>query len=197
MQVKGSQKAQGAGNVQEVQNKQVAPRELSKLLTPEEQKMVGDLIKKELAAAQVQGSGFEKPGTKPEGGTIVAKYLVPSPEIVARYVVPGPWTNNFDAHVSLINKTTKDHKVSISEARVLRKMFNNDIAEAKRNGKDIGTKVADYLDKALKGCTMGKTANTLIFGEGGPAHRKNPPVYYILPPPGGGRQIYYIIPPPR
>jgi len=124
----------------------------------------------------------KKSAKKGDTAPIAAKYVVVRPDIVAKYMVVPPW-GGIDAHQSIINKVTKDGKVTKTEALLIRKLFNRDIKEASRDGQDIRADVRAFLTKALKGMKMDKTAKALIFGKGGPA--AEPPVVakYVVPAP--------------
>lgn len=176
---------------------QRAPVDLNKTLTKDEIKEITGL----LATARATNQAKEATGQAP----IVARYLVVPGPIVPMYVVPSPFPNIGDAMQALINRVTtrkpheKEAKVTINEARMVRKLFNFAVADAKKRGKDISQEVANYLQQALGDIKMTPKAHSLIFGKGGPGDAD--PIYYILPPPpngGGGTDgppIYYILPP--
>ncbi|MHB8874207.1 MAG: hypothetical protein ACYC8T_11015, partial [Myxococcaceae bacterium] len=120
---------------------------------------------------------------RPPGGGIVAKYMVVPPGIVPMYIAPAPWAG-VDAHQAVINRVSADGKVSKKEAVLVRKLFNRDITEARKEGKDISGKVASFLHKVLDRLQLDKTAKNLIFGAGGPGYTRPviTPKYMIVRP---------------
>jgi hypothetical protein len=135
-----------------------APRDPGALSSSEQ-----DAILKLVNQEKKKPAGGGKPG-----GPIVARYLVVRPEIVARYLVVQPW-QGIDAHQAVVNKVVKDGKLTKSEAAILRKMFNHDIATEKKHGNDISDKVRMFLGAMLANVKMDAAAKKLIFGKGGPA----------------------------
>jgi len=97
-------------------------------------------------------------------------------------VVP-PWAG-LNAHQAVINKVIKDGKLVKTEAQLVRKLFNRDIAEAKKDGKDISAKVASYLHKTLDKLSGDKATKDLIFGLGGPGYTRPTPIakYMVVRP---------------
>ncbi len=123
------------------------------------------------------------PGPGGGGGPIVAKYMVVPPDVVAKYMVVPPWAG-IDAHQAVINKVTSNGKVSHTEAQLVRKLFNRDIAEAWKDGRDIRPQVQAYLHNALDGLKMDKTSKNLIFGVGGPGYKAPFVAKYMVVRPG-------------
>ncbi|MBI3182351.1 MAG: hypothetical protein HYZ28_09430 [Myxococcales bacterium] len=121
------------------------------------------------------------------GGGIVARYIAPGPGIVPKYMVVPPW-GGIDAHLALINRVTRDGKVTTKEATLIRKLFNRDIMEAAKEGRDIRPQVARYLHRVLDNVKMDKGAQHLIFGKGGPGCTPKPspgpivPMYMVVRP---------------
>ncbi|MBI5546273.1 MAG: hypothetical protein HY901_20480 [Deltaproteobacteria bacterium] len=122
---------------------------------------------------------IEEPSTPP----IAPKYMVVPGPIVARYMVVPPWAG-VDAHQAVINKATKNGIVSVKEATSLAKLFNRDITEAKKEGSDIRTDVAEFLHQALRSVKMSAKAKDIVFGKNGPGHlaQGHDGPIYILPP---------------
>ncbi len=117
----------------------------------------------------------------PGGGGIVARYIVVPPVIVPMYMVVPPW-GGIDAHQAVINKVTADGKMSKREAVIIRRLFNRDIQEAAKDGKDIRSKVGSYLHRVLDSLKADKAARALVFGPGGPGFAKptGPIAMYIV-----------------
>lgn len=190
-------KVEGGVTTQQVNTPAVqverAPMDLAKTLSKDEIAEITKLLQANQASNQARGIAGQPP--------IVARYMVVPPIIVPPDNSLFP--NIGEALQTLINKVTtqkpgeKEPKVSVAEARLVRKMFNFAVADAKQHGKDIGTEVVNFLQQSLATVRMSDKAQGLIFGKGGPG--ENSPIYYILPPPtdGGGTQppIYYILPP--
>jgi hypothetical protein len=105
------------------------------------------------------------------GGGIVAKYMVVPPDVVAKYMVVPPWAG-VDAHQAVLNKVTADGKLTKTEANLLCKLFNRDIAEARKEGRDITAKVTAFLHKNLDKLSGDKATKDIIFGAGGPGYRQ-------------------------
>lgn len=173
-----------------------ATTDASQLFGADEQRQILALVQAEKGAQDAQpramrstAASTQTPGVPDM--PIVARYMIVPPDIVARYMVVPPWVS-LDAHTAIINEATSKGVVNVELARLIRKVFNRDVMEARKEGRDISQEVASYLKSALGDLKMDDTAKDLLFGPGSPGH--NEPIYYILPPAGG--PIYYILPPP-
>lgn len=133
-------------------------------MTATERGSILKLVKDEQKSQGQSKSRTTKPGTRPP---VVARYIAPGPGIVPKYMVVPPWAG-VDAHQAVVNKIMKDGKVDKKEASLVRKLFNRDISEAKKEGRDIRKPVARYLDKVFGKVKMDAGAHALIFGRGGP-----------------------------
>jgi hypothetical protein len=141
-------------------------------MTATERGNILKLIKDEKKSQGPSKGRPTKPGTKPGGNPVVARYIAPGPGIVPKYMVVPPWAG-IDAHQAVVNKIMKDGKVDKKEASLVRKLFNRDISEAKKDGHDIRKQVARYLDKVFGKVKMDAGAHALIFGRGGPGWDPN------------------------
>ena len=128
-------------------------------------------------------------------GQIRPMYIAPGP-IVAKYMVVPPWAG-IDAHQALINKVERNGIMGVREAQLVRKIFNRDIAEADKEGRDIRPQVAKYLHKVLDKLKASDKANNLVFGPGGPGAGRPQPIYILPPRPPRPEPIYILPPRPR
>jgi hypothetical protein len=161
----------------------VAPKSASELSTSEQ-----DTILKLV--------GKEKAAKKPGKGPIVARYMIVPGPIVARYLVIPPW-GTIEAHQSVINKVSKDGKISAADATLIAKLFNRDIKEGDKVDRNIRPDVAKFLHAALDEKWMSAKAKDILFGQGGPGYIPEKPVpCYIMPPHRPGNPIY-ILPPKK
>lgn len=178
----------GAGNVG-------GPKDAEELSASDQRAILGIIAneKKALGISSTKKSGTANRATG--DGQITPKYMAPGP-IVAKYMVVPPWAG-IDAHQALINKVERNGIMGVREAQLIRKIFNRDIAEAKKEGRDIRKQVAKYLHKVLDSLKASDKAHNLVFGPGGPGAGLPGPIYILPPRPPGPGPIYILPPRPR
>lgn len=166
-------------------------------LTRSEQDEILRMVAAEKASAK-KSSKSGKPGVTPKYGVqppVTPKYGVKPPEVTPKYaVVPGPVVAKYavvppwagvDAHQAVINKVVKDGYLNAKEATTLAKLFNRDIAEAQKDGRDIRKQVADFLHSVLDKVKMSQKSKDIVFGPGGPGYVDHGPIYIVAP--GGNK----------
>jgi len=154
------------------------PSDCAQAFTKAELKAIEVFVKTEAAGLKHERTAARPPMTMKYGGPTLQE---------------GVLQHIRDAHELYIAKARKNGQVSLKEAKLIRKMFNVDIADANRiHGAEKATQIADeirvYLQQQLltpskktsKSVHMHAAAHEAIFGAGGPGQNQH--CYYIIAP---------------
>jgi hypothetical protein len=142
--------------------------DVARLFTAAQEKTLAAMIEKERGpAAMALGARVLRGGSTPPRNPIRARYMVVPPDIIpgpiALYIAPAPDVVAIDVHQALINRIVADRKVNKTEAELLKKLFDYDVAYFKKEkGKDVSAQVRKFLKKVLAGATLDKGAQKVF-----------------------------------